>query len=63
LSGLAKSIQMCFPEAKRSLCTKHLKDNVSEYLKNKISVNNSERHNVVEKIFGSGSFFVQKYWS
>jgi hypothetical protein len=51
--ALAKSIQMCFPEAKRSLCTKHLKDNVSEYLKNKISVNNSERHNVVEKIFGS----------
>ena len=51
--ALAKSIQMCFPEAKRSLCTKHLKENVSEYLKNKISVNNSERHNVVEKIFGS----------
>jgi hypothetical protein len=25
----------------------------AEYLKNKISVNNSERHNVVEKIFGS----------
>lgn len=51
--ALTKSIQMCFPEAKRSLCTKHLKDNVSEYLKNKIGVNNSERHNVVEKIFGS----------
>jgi transposase-like protein len=46
--ALTKSIQMCFPEAKRSLCTKHLKDNVSEYLKNKIGVNNSERHNVVE---------------
>jgi hypothetical protein len=50
--ALTKSIQMCFPEAKRSLCTKHLKDNVSEYLKNKIGVNNSERHNVVEKIVG-----------
>ena len=44
---------MCFPEAKRSLCTKHLKDNVSEYLKNKIGVNNSERHNVVENVFGN----------
>ena len=51
--ALTKSIQMCFPEAKRSLCTKHLKDNVSEYLKNKIGVNNSERHNVVEKIVGN----------
>jgi hypothetical protein len=26
--ALTKSIQMCFPEAERSLCTKHLKDNV-----------------------------------
>jgi ABC-type dipeptide/oligopeptide/nickel transport system ATPase subunit len=51
--ALTKSIQMCFPEAERSLCTKHLKDNVSEYLKNKIGINNSERHNVVEKIFGN----------
>ena len=30
-----------------------MKDNVSEYLKNKIGINNSERHNVVEKIFGN----------
>jgi hypothetical protein len=51
--ALTKSIQMCFPEAKRSLCTKHLKDNLSEYLKNKIGVDNSERHNVVENIFGN----------
>jgi hypothetical protein len=27
-----------FPNSKRSLCTKHLKDNITDYLKNKIGI-------------------------
>jgi hypothetical protein len=41
--ALTKAIDSVFPASKRSLCNKHLKDNVSDYLKNKIGVNTKDR--------------------
>lgn len=50
--GLTKAIDTVFPHAKRSLCTKHLKDNVSHYLRNNVGVNCKDRADILDKIFG-----------
>jgi hypothetical protein len=36
--SLIKAVDTVFPDAKRSLCTKPLKDNVSVYVRNKIGI-------------------------
>ena len=41
-----------FPNSKRSLCTKHMKENVNDYLRNKIGVKTVERLKVMDAIFG-----------
>lgn len=50
--SLTKTIDIVFPDAKRSLCTKHLKDNVSAYLRNKIRVKTKERVHIMDSIVG-----------
>ncbi|KAK3103522.1 hypothetical protein FSP39_019838 [Pinctada imbricata] len=50
--ALTKAIDDCFPNANRKLCTKHLKNNLSDYLKNKVGMTSSSRRPVIEKIFG-----------
>ena len=50
--SLTKAIDTVFPDAKRSLCTKHLKDNVSAYLRNKIRVKTKERVHIMDSIVG-----------
>jgi transposase-like protein len=50
--SLIKAIDTVFPDAKRSLCTKHLKDNVSVYIRNKIGVKTKERVHIMDSIFG-----------
>ena len=45
-------IENSFPNAKRCLCTKHLKDNVKHYLQNRVGVNTTERSNIMSAIFG-----------
>jgi hypothetical protein len=37
--AITKAIENSFPNAKRRLCTKHLKDNVKHYLQNRVGVN------------------------
>ncbi|CAC5382749.1 unnamed protein product [Mytilus coruscus] len=51
--GLTKALDSVFPNATRLLCTKHIKDNVSDHLKNKIGSNDKERNEVLDSIFGS----------
>ncbi|CAC5405449.1 unnamed protein product [Mytilus coruscus] len=51
--GLTKALDSVFPNATRLLCTKHIKDNVSDHLKNKIGSNDKERIEVLDSIFGS----------
>ena len=45
-------IENSFPNAKRRLCTKHLKDNIKHYLQNHVGVNTTERNNIMSDIFG-----------
>ena len=54
--ALAKAIDVVFPNSKRSLCTKHLKDNITDYLKNKIGINTKDRIHLIDLIFGEQVF-------
>ena len=45
-------IDNSFPNAKRCLCTKHLKVNVKQYLQNHVGVNTTERSNIMSENFG-----------
>jgi hypothetical protein len=46
-SGLTKALDSVFPEATRLLCIKHMKDNVSEYLKNSIGSTDKQRSDII----------------
>jgi hypothetical protein len=50
--GLTKAIDSVFPNSSRLLCTKHIKDNVIDHSKNKLSMTKDERNDVIEDIFG-----------
>jgi hypothetical protein len=50
--ALTKAIDVVFPNSKRSLCTKHLKDNITDYLKNKIGIKTKDRIHLIDFIFG-----------
>jgi hypothetical protein len=58
--AFTNAIDSVFPASNRSLCNKHLKDNVSDYLKNKIGVNTKDRVNIVERIFGDNGILKSK---
>ena len=49
---LTKAIDVVFSNSKRSLCTKHLKYNITYYLKNKISIKIKDRIHLIDLIFG-----------
>ena len=49
--GLTKALDNVFPTAQRLLCTKHIKDNVSDHLKNSIGVKDTERSEILDSIF------------
>ena len=49
---LTKALDNVFPTAQRLLCTKHIKDNVSDHLKNSIGVKDTERSEILDSIFG-----------
>lgn len=51
--GLTKAIDSVFPNISRLLCTKHIKDNVSDHLKNKIGCTDDKRAEILSKIFGA----------
>jgi hypothetical protein len=51
-NALTEAIDVVFPNSKLSLCTKHLKDNITDYLKNKIGINTKDRIHLIDLIFG-----------
>lgn len=50
--ALTRALDSIFPNATRYLCTKHLKDNLSEYLKNKVGITQGTRKKMVDEVFG-----------
>ena len=46
------AIDLAFPDCKRKLCTKHIKDNLIRQMTEKIPKNTKERMCIVEMIFG-----------
>ena len=50
--ALTKAIDHVFPQAKRYLCTKHLKDNLKNYCQNKVGMPKKDREEIMTQIFG-----------
>ena len=50
--ALTKAIESVFPSSTRTLCTKHLKDNVMAYMQNEAGVPQRDRHKTTNAIFG-----------
>ena len=50
--AMTNALDATFPEANRRLCTKHIKDNVTRQLTDKIPTNRKERAKIVKTIFG-----------
>ena len=51
--ALVKAVQHSFPQAKLTLCTRHLEENLKRHLKNKVGMPENESKNVVRDVFGS----------
>lgn len=51
-TALRKSIKRCFPGSTQIVCTRHLKNNVKDYLSKKIGVNDSDKKQIAKSIFG-----------
>jgi len=51
--ALTKAIDHVFPSANRYLCTKHLKDNVTHYIKDKTGMDKLQREETMTKLFGN----------
>nr|XP_039265581.1 uncharacterized protein LOC120341177 isoform X1 [Styela clava] len=50
--AMRKSISENFPDSTNIICSRHLKSNVEEFMKNKVGLNVSERRRINETIFG-----------
>ncbi|XP_052219033.1 uncharacterized protein LOC127836436 [Dreissena polymorpha] len=50
--AMTNAIDSVFPEAKRRLCTKHIKDNLLRQMTHKIPKDEKERNEIVNEIFG-----------
>ena len=50
--ALTKAIESVFPSSLRTLCNKHLKENVIAYMANEAGVRQKHRIRITEKIFG-----------
>ncbi|WAR04584.1 hypothetical protein MAR_019953 [Mya arenaria] len=50
--ALSKSIQRSFPGATHIQCTRHLKNNVKDYLCHKIGVRDDEKNKIIQSLFG-----------
>ena len=56
--AITKAIESVFPSSNRTLCTKHLKDNVIAYMQHEAGVPQKARHRIAEKIFGDDGLSV-----
>ena len=52
--ALVKVVKCSFPDAKLTLCTRHLEENLKRQLKNKIGMPEKQSARIVEEIFGTG---------
>ena len=52
-AALRKAIKFNFPSAKNMLCTRHLRENATHYLQNKVGLGQSERQSLLKSIFGT----------
>ena len=50
--AITKAIESVFPSSNRTLCTKHLKDNVVAFMQHEAGVPQKKRYYIAEKIFG-----------
>ena len=50
--ALRKAIKHAFPFAKYVLCSRHLKNNVNDYLSEKVGIQRKDRKAIIERIFG-----------
>jgi transposase-like protein len=50
--GLTKAIDNVFPNATRLLCSKHIKDNVTDHIKNKLPITKDQRSDIMSNLFG-----------
>ena len=50
--GLTKAIDNVFPNATRLLCSKHIKDNVTDHIKNKLPITKDQRSDIISTLFG-----------
>ena len=51
--AMTNAISNAFPQERRRLCTKHLKDNVKHYLQNRVGVDSKERKEIMDSLFGA----------
>ena len=49
--GITKAIDKVFNSAERLLCTKHMKDNITDHLKNKLPLTKTDRSNIMSDLF------------
>ena len=50
--ALRAAISRAFPDTKRMVCMRHLKNKVSDYLKDKLGLDSHQRKDVTDKLFG-----------
>ena len=50
--ALRAAISRAFPDAKRMVCMRHLKNNVIDYLKDKVGLDSHRRKDITDKLFG-----------
>ncbi|VDI10138.1 Hypothetical predicted protein [Mytilus galloprovincialis] len=50
--GITKAIDKVFNTSERLLCTKHMKDNVTDHMKNKLPLTKEERSHIMSDLFG-----------
>ena len=51
-TAIRKSIKRCFPGATQIVCTRHLNNNVKDYLSKKVGVNDKDKKLIVNSLFG-----------
>ena len=51
---MTKTLDMCFRESERYLCTKHMKDNLNHFLIQKEEIDEKSRRKTMNEIFGPG---------
>ena len=50
--GLTKAINNVFPNAARFVCSKHIKNNVTDHIKNILPITKDKRSDIMSNIFG-----------